>query len=367
MTESSPLRVALALSAWALAGACSGQARTIGLPEEQASSAGGSTNDVPASAGNRSSPERDPPPKEAHEPPRMPPDAGAYLVPIAWVPFAPPRGACAISDRVGRFTIERQVDFGVVQGTIAEGVVPTSVPELVVEQGTCKLLERRTLGCLPPCVGAETCGEAGQCIPYPRQLSVGDVHVSGLTRETRMAAQVPGNAYFSPGADNPPFAVLSEIVLQAEGAGELPAFALFGVGSEPLAQAPRWLIEAGADLLLSWARAGSDAGTTVAVELTIDQHGVSPLSLGCEFEDSGSAVVPASLIDQMIGSGVSGFPNGRIMRRTADHVELGVGCVELLVGSPLPVAVAVAGHTPCNVPADCPAQQSCNVPLQRCE
>jgi hypothetical protein len=127
------------------------------------------------------------------------------------------------------------------------------------------------------------------------------------------------------------------------------------------------VLEAGAPLSLEWAAPTSKVATLVLVELTIDQHGTSPLSLSCELEDSGSATIPASIIDQLIGSGVSGFPNGRITRRTADHVQLEAGCVELVVGSPLAVSVAVAGYTPCNGPEDCPDEQTCNLPLERCE
>jgi hypothetical protein len=107
--------------------------------------------------------------------------------------------------------------------------------------------------------------------------------------------------------------------------------------------------------------------TRVLIEMTIDQHGTSPLSLACDFPDTGSATIPASIIDQLINSGVTGFPNGRITRRTADHVDLDVGCVDLIVGSRLSASVAVAGYTPCNGPEDCPDDETCNVPLERCE
>jgi hypothetical protein len=245
--------------------------------------------------------------------------------------------------------------------------VPTAIPRLALEQGSCRLLERRNLACVPACVGAQTCGEDGSCIPYPRQVDSGEVVITGLTKETRMSPLEPGNTYFAPGADNPPFAVGSEVVLSAAGDGSVPPFELFGRGSEPLAEAPAWVLEAGIDLALSWAAPTTDVGTSMLVELTIDQHGVSPLSLSCELPDTGSATLPAAIIDELIGAGVSGFPNGRLTRRTVDHVELGFGCVELTVGSPLAASISVPGYTPCNTSVDCPDGQVCNVPLQRCE
>jgi len=281
--------------------------------------------------------------------------------------FVAPRGPCGLEARVGSFAIEKQVQFGVVQGSIADGVVPTAIPRLALEEGACRLLERRTLACIPACVGAETCGEDGSCIPYPRQVSVGTVSIAGLTKETSMSPLQPGNTYFSPGADNPPYAVGSEIVLSASGDGERAPFSLFGLGSEPLAQAPSWQLVAGAGLDVSWSAPTSEVATTVLIELTIDQHGASPLTLSCELPDTGSAVIPSAIVNRMIDSGVSGFPNGRLMRRTVDHVDLDVGCVELVVGSPLAANVSVAGFTPCNTSADCPSGQTCNIALQRCE
>ena len=281
--------------------------------------------------------------------------------------FTAPRGACDVSVRAGGFSVERQVDFGVIEGTILEGVVPTSVPSVSLVEGNCRLLERRNLACIPACVGAETCGESGTCIPYPRQLSVGEVSITGLTRVTTMSPLMPGNKYFAPGADNPPFDVLSPIVLSAAGAGVLPAFQLFGVGSEPLAAAPSWTIEAGTDWILEWPAPTSGAETSVLVELTIDQHGITPLMLSCVLEDTGSATVPASIIDQLVGSGISGFPNGRIVRRTADHIDLDIGCVDFVVGSPLAASISISGYTPCQSREDCSSEQTCNLALERCE
>jgi hypothetical protein len=278
------------------------------------------------------------------------------------------RGACDIDKRVGRFSIEKQIDFGVVTGTILAGVVPTSIPELVAEKDGCKVYKRRNLQCSPACVGAETCGEAGSCIPYPRQVNVGTITVDGLTKPTTMKPQKPGAVYFAPGADNPPFEIGSNVVLSATGSDDHPAFALFGIGSEPLEDEPTWVLEEGKDLALKWPAPSDDAvPTVISVELTIDQHGNSPLSLSCVFDDTGTGSIPTELVDELINSGVSGFPNGRIARRTVDSVELDVGCVELVVGSAFAASVEVAGFTPCMKEADCPDNQSCNMQLERCE
>ncbi len=275
-----------------------------------------------------------------------------------------PRGACATGKRTGRFSVEKQKDFGVVQGTILDGVVPTSIPELVSEQDGCKLFRRRNLSCSPACVSSETCGETGKCIPYPAQISVGGVLIEGLTKPVKMDPQRPGAVYFAPGQDNPPFVSDARVGLKASGADQVAPFELFGRGSDPLPEAPTWVLEQGKALELAWP-AGSDV-TTVSVELTIDQHGSTPLSLACELPDNGSAQVPSTLIDDLIGSGVSGFPNGRIQRRTVDHVDSALGCVELSVGSVLAARVRVAGFTPCKSNQDCPSGTTCDPVQERC-
>jgi hypothetical protein len=383
MTRNRSITVTRALAVLVGAVACSDGADIIGTPEAPPSGGGsmdrgpgatpmpgaltGPPPEPAAGAGGATS-EPNPPEPDAMNPDEQLPsgvDEGAPVVPD--VTFVVPRGPCDVADRVGGFSIEKQAQFGVVQGTVTDGVVPTAIPSLALSDGPCKLLERRTLACIPTCVGAETCGEAGACIPYPRQVSVGEVTVSGLTQETRMSPLAPGNSYFAPGADNPPYAVGREVVLSAAGAGERGAFQLFGMGSEPLIEAPRWQLAAGQDLSIEWPAPTSSVETTVLVELTIDQHGASPLTLSCEFPDTGSATVPASLVDRMIDSGVSGFPNGRITRRTADHADVAGRCVDLVVGSPLAASIGLAGYTPCNGPEDCPSGQDCNVVLERCE
>jgi hypothetical protein len=275
-----------------------------------------------------------------------------------------PRGACAVSTRLGRFSVERQKDFGVVQGTILDGIVPTSIPEVVTEQEGCKLLRRRNLGCSPACSSSETCGEDGKCIPYPRQISVGDVTIAGLTKPVSMTPQQPGALYFAPGQDNPPFSPTARVELDAAGSDEVKAFQLLARGSEPLLEAPSWVLQEGKALELSWP-AGSEV-TSVGIELTIDQHGSSPLSLTCELADTGRGTVPGELIDRLITSGVSGFPNGRIQRRSVDHVDSKLGCIELSVGSTLAARVRVAGFTPCQSDADCPSGTTCDLAQERC-
>lgn len=295
------------------------------------------------------------------------PSVSSETTPPGPVEFTTPRGPCDLSDRVGRFIIESQEDFGIVQGTVSDAVVPSAVPDVVEDNGVCQINRRRTLSCLPTCQSGETCGEDGTCIPYPSRVFVGEVVIEGLTKTATMVPQGPSYLYFAPGADNPPYTPGAEVVFTAAGDASIPGFHLFGLGSEPLANAPAWVLEEGQDLVVTWPASDAGVATTVFVELTIDQHGTSPLSLNCEFPDTGIAAIPAEQVSYMVQAGVSGFPNGRITRRTADHVDLDFGCIELAVGSPRSASVAVAGHTPCNGPEDCPENQTCNLAVEQCQ
>jgi hypothetical protein len=75
--------------------------------------------------------------------------------------------------------------------------------------------------------------------------------------------------------------------------------------------------------------------------LQIDQHGLSPVSVVCETADDGSLEVSAALVDRLFAAGISGFPNGTLIRRTADSQSAGGGCVDLVVASERSAAVAV--------------------------
>ncbi len=102
--------------------------------------------------------------------------------------------------------------------------------------------------------------------------------------------------------------------------------------------------------------------------VNIDQHGASPLNLVCEVADTGSAVIPATVMDELLASGVSGFPNGQLIRRTVDSVPIGdVGCMELRIASPREPDVRVAGHTHCKSDLDCLTGQTCTLLIETCQ
>ena len=108
------------------------------------------------------------------------------------------------------------------------------------------------------------------------------------------------------------------------------------------------------------------ARTTVYAELNIDLHGLTPLLLTCELPDIGTGTISASMIDGLIGAGVTGFPEGRVARRTVDSITAPSGCVEFSVSSVRDIELEVTGFIPCTRQAECPPGLTCDVAIQQC-
>ena len=125
-----------------------------------------------------------------------------------------------------------------------------------------------------------------------------------------------------------------------------------------------WLIEEGQPLTVTWEP--EDGEAMFYLTINVDQHGNSPSTLVCEGPDNGTLEVPSSIIEALLGSGISGFPMGHAYRRTVDSVMAGAGCFELQVRSHVGASVEVEGSTPCISDADCPEGQTCDTMNQIC-
>ncbi|MBI2896698.1 MAG: hypothetical protein HYY06_24280 [Deltaproteobacteria bacterium] len=274
-------------------------------------------------------------------------------------------GPCPVDARIGAFLIEAQEEFSLVDGAVADGVVPASVPEEVLAEGDCRLLRRRNPFCDPPCLAGQTCGLDGACIPFPSNQDVGTVTVTGLVDPVEIQPLQPGNRYSFTDLPNPAFEPGAEIRLRTT-SGRYGELGLDGLGFVPIAPGDAWTIAPSEPLDVRW-DAPEDALTRVELRVDIDQHGNSPVSLVCDLPDTGSARIPSSLVDALLGSGVSGFPSGRLARGTTDSLDVdGASCVELSVASPRSVAVRVEGHVPCDGDDACPDGQSCDLATNTC-
>ncbi len=282
----------------------------------------------------------------------------------ATVPLA---GPCDLEDRRGGFVIEAYEDYSIVDGTVEDGTVPISVLEEVAAAGDCLLMKRNNPFCDPPCAGDETCDFDGSCIPYPEPLDLGTVTVSGLSAPVSMDPVMPGYSYFDTSLPHPAFEPMALITLKS-GAAALEPFTLHGVGVHQLAfGGGGWIVDEGQPLAVSWTPPAGESRATVDLRLNIDQHGISPVTVWCAFDDTGQGEIPVAVIDALFAAGVSGFPNGNLRRRTADSTSVDGGCVDLTVSSPRAVDVDVAGYIPCDGPEDCPDELECNEITGLCE
>lgn len=294
--------------------------------------------------------------------------AGAGEVAASELPYAP----CPSASDVGGFVIELGDGFTSVGGQVFDAVKPSLVPLELEREGDCRLTTLPNLLCDPSCpASTQTCGEDNQCRPLPVAHSVGTVSVSGLARAVEMTANANTGSYrpAPPALPHPGFAPAADLRLSASG-GDYQPFELRGWGIEPFQFTAETVdVSGGAPANLSWAPPTDAGPARVHAVLDVNNHGSSTTAIECDFPDTGSATIPASLIDALLARGASGFPTLGITRRTATSVDIEPGCVQLVVSSDIlyTVDVNLAGLVSCNEDNPCPDGLTCR-PLERyCE
>lgn len=275
-------------------------------------------------------------------------------------------GRCALGDRVGGFQIDVEAAYSAFSGTVSDGVVPVTVLEEVGAEGDCLLLRRNNPFCDPLCMPGETCDFDGTCIPYPANHDVGTVTVTGLFDEVVVEPLEPTFSYFDTSLSHPPFDPGAALELTATG-GDYEAFVLHGNGVamvEPVGD--ELVLSTSEPVDVQWTASGA-TNSRLFLAVSVDQHGITPVTLVCDAPDTGSLEISADLVSQFLAFGVSGYPKADYWLQTADSVEIAPGCVEFVVRSHVQNDLSVSGHTPCNGPADCPDGEMCNMELQTCE
>lgn len=273
-------------------------------------------------------------------------------------------GPCAMADRVGAFSVAMEGGYTAFSGSVADGVVPVTVLEQVGGEGDCVLLRRNNPFCDPPCSPGQTCDFDGMCIPYPVNHDVGTVSVSGLAKPVELPGVAPTFAYFDTSLPHPGFEPGAEIVLTTTG-GDYAPIELHGIGVDMmLPSASELSLSSGQPLEVSWASPGSDA--RLHLELSVDQHGLTPVKLVCDAPDTGSLTISAALMTEFLSYPISGYPVADYSLHTTDSVDIEPGCVEFEVRSHARTPMNIDGHTPCDGDADCPMGQTCDVMNQTC-
>jgi hypothetical protein len=249
-------------------------------------------------------------------------------------------GACPLEDRVGLFQVLHQPTVSVVTGSVRDGVIPAEVLQLEHEEGGCRYLRKVFPFCDPPCQPAQTCDTDGSCITAPTQQDVGTVTVTGLVDAVAMEPN-QFNDYEQADLSSPPFTAGAAILLSAEG-GDGGAFQLDGLGVPALVVPDtEWTMQRDTPMTIEWdAAAGVQR---IYVSLNVDLHGNSPVTMYCDFEDTGTATIPADMVNRLIDFGITvGFASATIARGTLDRASTGDGCVELQTLSEVDPSFALA-------------------------
>jgi hypothetical protein len=272
---------------------------------------------------------------------------------------------CALDARVGTFTIELGDGYTAVTGSVRDAVQPSDVPDLVSEEGSCRLYEQRNLFCDPPCGSGTTCGEAMACVASPSNQSVGTVSVSGLAVPLEMMPSGV-NSYTNPAIPelpHPGFSEGADIVLSATGGAYAP-LELHGRGISALElEGESLTVVEGQPLAVRWMPPGQVNGQMVHLTFEFNRHGGTPTWLECDAPDTGSFDVPAALVSALLELELSGWPTLAATRRTVDSRMLAPGCVELRVVSSVTIDLKLPGVTSCDSENPCPSPQVCQANL----
>jgi len=258
-------------------------------------------------------------------------------------------------------------------GTVYKAPYPYAVlwePER--EEGDCRLLVPSTPFCDPACDSGDVCVSRNRCLSYPEIANLGAVTVNGMrtaSGDTQFTLS-PLQGVYQPGSGTgtlpyPAFEPGASIRIETAG-GDLPAFSLNGRGIAPLEvlTASPVRVSKDAPVELSWTP--SPAAGRITVKLDVSHHGGAKGLLECSTADDGSLSVPASLVTELLGLGVAGFPSIVLSRLETSEASLAVGKVNLIIESAHESAVEIPGLVSCTKAEDCSAGQTCT-DARKCE
>jgi hypothetical protein len=275
--------------------------------------------------------------------------------------------ACATAERVGGFVVDAHGLSSAVlddprsniNGEVKDGVVPANVPDPVTHIGDCTLVRGRNLACSPLCELYTTCDVDGSCIPEPRNQDVGTVTIAGVKHPMAMEPLPPMNNYEARGTLQYPEADEGTRVTLSATGGTLEAFELVAEGVALLELDGAVTLADGMPMVVNWMPPAQPGRSRVLADLNIALHGGDPVHIECDAPDTGSLEISAELISELLSYAFSGNPRLFLERRTADSVELDVGCVELTVGTHDVLDVEIEGYVSCSDMAPCPMGQLC--------
>jgi hypothetical protein len=231
--------------------------------------------------------------------------------------------------------------------------------QVLATEGSCHLRALPELNCAPPCTGGLVCGTGNQCAAHPDFVSVGTVTLDGLGAPVEISpmGEVPVISYDQPVLDvpYPPADPGAPITLQT-GGGDYAPFALTGRGIPPLKlTVPDLVVARGQPLSLTWTAPDAPGAARIKADLSVGPAAAPHAQIKCDLPDTGSAQIPASLIDQLFSLGVGEFSVITAARVTIDSTTIEPGCVEFWVSSP----ISQVGNIGCVSDTDCAPSQVC--------
>lgn len=245
-------------------------------------------------------------------------------------------------------------------GKFQDGPQPPPTPlELSREEGDCRLLVPSLPSCIPGCPSSALCTADDECTPFPSAVSVGTIDVEGLgDAPFSMEPKTAAFAYQPPATlPNPPC---------EEGAAVSATAESMTLQSTCIAQLELTLdetpeVRAGEGLLVSWVAAGISGISRVHLVLDVAHHGGKKGEIVCDVADTGSFEIPESLVTELVGLGLAGFPT-IVVTRMAGPPGAVEPDVALTIASPIERLVST-GVTSCTDDTECPDGTTCRVDL----
>jgi hypothetical protein len=237
-------------------------------------------------------------------------------------------------------------------------------------EGACSLYVTANPFCSTSC-GDGICVAKDTCEPDVERQSVGTVTVSGVQNDKGTSSfefKAVNNAYSVPESLlNPPAAEGAAVTLTATG-DVYPAFSITGKMVAPLVVTnPKILLESGKPFTLTWTPAGVPGISTINVELDLSHHGGTKGRLICESDDTGSLLIPAAVLKELIDLGVAGFPSVKVTRSNVTSAVVGTGKVDLKIYADVSLVAEMPNLISCNDDSQCPTGQTCQNPGLYCK
>ena len=276
---------------------------------------------------------------------------------------------CADANRFGTFSLQLVGDndppYTQMNGSVSDKIDTRKVWSEEMKSGECRVMTGPAFTCATACVSPQYCSAKDTCSDAPALVKIGTVSISGLVAPLDVmplgagvySGSLPATTAFPP-------ATPGGVVGFSATGDVLPAFSLEGRGIEPVvAPAAAIPLVSGQAMNVSWTAPSAGGSTRMVLALDIAHHGGIAAEIECDVPDTGSATIPAALVDALVAHGKAGFPTITLSRRTVDSTTVGTGCAEFSVVSTVSREITVAGIKSCADESDCDSGQTCRADL----